>query len=129
MRSGSALRCGIGLSSFAGGGARATWLRFNQLSEYRHSGLEIVLQTKHRQRDCFRVGANEADYADATPTWRGSDGDDGVVEIHGEIVIGGTLRAGSAERVCLPACNPWDRQQHTVEGPCLRFQCAGPHGP
>lgn len=88
MRSGSAFRGGTQLTFFAGGGARATWLWFNQLSEYRLSGFEIVLQAKHRQHDYFRVGASEADHADATTAGRCGDGDDGIVEIHGEIVIG-----------------------------------------
>jgi hypothetical protein len=62
---------------------------FYDFPEDNPSGFEIMFQAKHRQGDGARFWASEADDTDTTATGRSGDGDDGVVEVHGEIVDAG----------------------------------------
>src|SRR6202040_4206595 len=73
--------------TLAGEGARPTW--FHQLSQYRAPRFEVVFQAQHGQSNAARFRSREPDDADAATTRRGGNGDDGVVEIHREIVSGG----------------------------------------
>jgi hypothetical protein len=46
-----------------------------------------MFQAEHRRSDGFRFWASETDYAYAAATGRSGYGDDGVVEIHRNILV------------------------------------------
>jgi hypothetical protein len=64
---------------------------FYEFPEDSPSRFKIMFQAKHRLGNGARFRASEADDTDSTATWRSGDGDDSVVEVHGEIVAGEAL--------------------------------------
>jgi hypothetical protein len=68
----------------AGEGARSTGL--DQLSEHYSAGRKIVLQAQHGTGNTARLRSGEADDAHPAAAWRSTDGDDGIVKVHKEIV-------------------------------------------
>ena len=75
----------------AGGPPATTW--FDELSKNCSASFELMFQTQHGSSDGPGLGAGDADHSNAATTRRGGNGDDGVVEIHREIVAGeGTIR-------------------------------------
>jgi hypothetical protein len=90
--------CPYVFRDLAGGGARATHSRFDQVSQYCLTRLQVALQAQHRKRDgpCFRP--RDADDTDSAAPWRSGDSDDGIVEVHGKIVTAGTKGATSKLR-------------------------------
>jgi hypothetical protein len=80
------------------GGSPAT-TRFHQFSQHRAPRLKIMLQAQHGQSNAARFWSSKTDDADAAATRRGGDGDDGVVEVHREIVAGApqAMMAGSSD--------------------------------
>ena len=84
----------------AGEGARPT--RFHQFSKHRSPGFKLVLQAQHGRGDGACLRASDAHNPDAASARRSGNGDDGVVEVHGEIVAGeGRLRAEPEGRALL----------------------------
>jgi hypothetical protein len=84
----------------AGEGARPT--RFHQLSKDRSPGFKLVLQAQHGRGDGACLRASDAHNPDAASARRSGNGDDCVVEVHGEIVAGeGRLRAEPEGRALL----------------------------
>jgi hypothetical protein len=57
-----------------------------QFSEDGVSGIKIVFQAQHRERNFPCIRAGETDHPDAPASGRSGDGDDGVVEVHRKIV-------------------------------------------
>lgn len=68
--------------------------RFHQFSKDRSPGFKLVLQAQHGRGDGACLRASDAHNPDAASARRSGNGDDCVVEVHGEIVAGeGRLRA------------------------------------
>src|SRR4029077_5904338 len=65
-------------------GGSLTW--FDELSKNRPAGFELLLQAQHGNGNAAGLGAGNSHNPDAATTRRRGDGDDGVVEIHREIV-------------------------------------------
>ncbi len=70
----------------AGEGARSTW--FHKFCQDRPPGFKLVFQAQHRQGNGARLRTSKADDANPATTRRSGDGDDGVIQIHREIVAG-----------------------------------------
>ena len=62
----------------------------DQLAEVRAAGFELVImrQPQHGTRDVARLRSGQPHHADASASRRRGNGDDGVVEVHGRIVVG-----------------------------------------
>src|SRR6202042_1265381 len=72
----------IVLGLFAGEGARATW--FDQFAEGGVARFKVMFQAQHGQGDVLRFRSGQAHDANAAAARRSSDGDDGVIKIHGD---------------------------------------------
>ena len=71
---------------FAGEGARATRIWFNQLSEHGAARLKVVFETEHRHRDTLGFRAGQTHHTNPTAPGRSGDGHDGVIKVHRKIL-------------------------------------------
>jgi hypothetical protein len=72
--------------TLAGDGARVT--RFHEFTQHSAPRFQVMFQAQHGQSNAARLRSREPDDSDAATTRRGGNGDDGVLEIHREIVAG-----------------------------------------
>ena len=79
------LSSGLDSWGFAGEGARAT--RFDQLAKNCLSGLKVMLEPKHGFGNRVGFWAGKAHNANSPAAGRRGDGDDGVVEIHCQLLL------------------------------------------
>ena len=72
-----------------------TW--FHKLSKHRSTGFKFMLQAQHGGGKGSCLGPSDAHNTDAATAGRSRHSDNGVVEVHGEIVAGeGSLRGQPA---------------------------------
>ncbi len=76
----------FGFCRRAGEGACSTIFRLDQLTERCLAGHQIMLKSKHRQRDRPGLKAGDTHYTNAAPTGWSGNGDNGVVKVHRAIV-------------------------------------------
>ena len=63
-------------------------IRFDEFSKNGPARIQIMLQPQHRIRDLTCPRPGDADDPDSAAPWRGRDGNDGIVEVHGAIEAG-----------------------------------------
>ena len=59
---------------------------FDQIAGDGSTGFQRLLETQHGRGNGARFRTGQADYADAAASGRGGDGDDGVIQIHTNIL-------------------------------------------